>query len=107
MKHIGTLLLISLLLLKVSAFHVYEHHNESVEHEHQCELCFIAFISQQVDILVFDTYFVQIEFEPPEFTEQINITDLSFPSGFWQSSLLSRPPPFSTFQLIVSKFRAS
>ena len=100
-KHISALLLISLLLLKVSAFHVYEHHNELTEHEHQCELCFITFVSQQVDILVFDTNFISIDFEPPEFKEQINSTDLSSPSGFWQSSLLSRPPPFSTFQLIV------
>ncbi|MEM9076191.1 MAG: hypothetical protein AAGC43_04085 [Bacteroidota bacterium] len=100
-KHIGAFLLIGLLLIKVSAFHVYEHHDEPDEHEHQCELCFLTFISQQVDILVFDTNFIQIGFELPEFTEPINITDLSFPFGFWPSGLLSRPPPFSTSQLIV------
>ncbi|WP_435622831.1 hypothetical protein [Flagellimonas sp.] len=96
-KHIGTLLFTGLLLLKVSAFHVYEHHDKhedkTHEHENECELCFLTFFFQQSDILTADFDSIQTKVVSPVFQDPIITLDSLVLSGLWETYFLSRPPP--------------
>lgn len=91
-KILGFVMLTSLMLVKVSAFHVYSHqedHNDTVEN---CHLCDIAMENQSMDMFINgDVVTPQnvtptIE-EPPKMAPISVITDTS------TFLLFSRPPP--------------
>ncbi|MEO1486000.1 MAG: hypothetical protein AAFU57_09640 [Bacteroidota bacterium] len=95
LKQIGAFVFFSLLLFKVSAFHVYEHHHSEEEHEHTCEHCAFALDFQKADVqvsfqeVVFQEPLVSLfDGEPSFLAAQINTNSV-------KTDLFSRPPPFS------------
>ncbi|WP_394749352.1 hypothetical protein [Spongiimicrobium salis] len=92
LQHFGTLLLISLLLIKSSAFHVYEHEETSDDSNH-CELCVLTLDSQQAEVLV---PAVAIANETPVYKElslNEDFESINYKNSDNWSTLLSRPPP--------------
>ncbi len=86
-------LFIGLLLIKISAFHVYEHHHAEEEHEEPCELCLLSIDLQQADVL-------EIWFHgnweitlPTQYPIKIEFADSQAQSGVLKTDLVSRPPP--------------
>ena len=92
-KHISTFLLIGLILLKVSSFHIYEHHDTSQEHDTECELCFLTIFTQQSDVQVPDLDIPQINLENQVFQDPIVALDFPILPSSKQTYFLSRPPP--------------
>ena len=51
MKHSVSILLVGLLLIKISAFHVYDHHDTEDPPGNQCELCILILDGQPSEAL--------------------------------------------------------
>ena len=93
LKYLGAVFFISLMLLKASAFHVYEHHITSDGEESQCELCVLTIDSQQAETLVADSYDQNENTTLPSYEPKIFTFDLEVIRGPLKTELFSRPPP--------------
>lgn len=86
--------LICLLLVKVSAFHIYEHHNAPDDSNKQCELCILTIDGQQFEGIVP----LPSVIECPSLTLHSRSTTFSFGEShantFYKGTLYSRPPPY-------------
>lgn len=93
LKYFGALLFVGLVLAKVSAFHVYEHHDTLSGQDTHCEFCFLAIENQQADVLL-DPVEVIVE-DPglPEYKGDTNPYELQLHNGPLKTALFSRPPP--------------
>ncbi|MEM8847973.1 MAG: hypothetical protein AAGD17_12795 [Bacteroidota bacterium] len=91
-KIFGLLLFTGLMLLKVSAFHVYAHQDDDCESIENCEICDIALENQTSDIDFFTPPALKIN-NKVLFEDVLVITTHSFESDSKVSLLLSRPPP--------------
>jgi len=92
LQHISVVFFVGLLLTKVSAFHVYEHHTDN-EHEDQCELCLLLIDSQQAETLTTPLTFSEEKFVPTRPQSKILIPDFQVISDVSKTDLFSRPPP--------------
>jgi len=81
------------MLTKVSAFHLYEHHDAFDGHETQCEFCLLAIDNQQAETLT--AFTADLTEEPILIPRGNKIIAFAFipilePA---QTELVSRPPP--------------
>ncbi|UII81319.1 hypothetical protein [Flagellimonas sp. CMM7] len=86
-------LLIGLLLIKVSAFHVYEHQNNLDNPLEHCEHCLLAFDGQQFEGLIPSNPVPQKFLTPVISKQKIVSSKFSFTNTAKLVSLFSRPPP--------------
>ena len=90
---VGLLLFTSLMLLKVSALHVYTHHDDDCNGIEKCEICDIVFESQSADLEISSSFILHISqgvIPNSSFTEKAQI----FSGELKVHQLFSRPPPF-------------
>ena len=93
LKQTGAFVVLSLLLFKVSAFHVYEHDHDEEEHEHSCEHCALALDFQKTDIqLTFQVMVPQMPITPP-FDDNLPLLSSQTSMNSVKTELCSRPPP--------------
>ncbi|MEX0312761.1 MAG: hypothetical protein AB3N18_01185 [Allomuricauda sp.] len=91
-KVIGFVLFASLMLVKVSALHVYTHQDSEKDSVEHCDICDIAIENQTSDVQI--NPIITIEHSPeivettwePHFDQQLTTIRFNF-------SLFSRPPP--------------
>lgn len=93
LKQLGIVLFVSILLIKLSAFHIYEHHDTIDEQEMQCELCFLVFESQHSEGL--QPIIPIIEDSTLRLSSESKIIELNFQPvpNLHRAALFSRPPP--------------
>ncbi len=90
----GLLLLTALMLVKVSAFHIYSHQDFDTDAIEDCSYCDLAIENQNAELLVADivvdfakkTFF--FETKKPQFAHQIELIGLKE-----NLKLFLRPPP--------------
>jgi len=87
-------LLFTLLLVKVSAFHVYLHQDDATNEIENCQVCHIVAETQSLEHhntppLSVDPPRVEIVLQEPILQDNIIVT-----SSFLQAKIFSRPPPF-------------
>ncbi|MEL6304696.1 MAG: hypothetical protein AAFQ20_07900 [Bacteroidota bacterium] len=93
LKQIGAIVFLSLLLFKVSALHVYEHHHDEEAHEHPCEHCELALDFQKADIqLTFPVLVPQMAIALP-FDGDLSFLTTQTQKSSFITELFSRPPP--------------
>ena len=87
------ILLISLLLVKISAFHVYEHHDELDDSNTHCELCVLTIAGQQFDAIIASP--IVIVNNPLIIPSKSGVTSFGsdFIDSFYHHTFFSRPPP--------------
>ncbi|MEO1012031.1 MAG: hypothetical protein AAFX53_12040 [Bacteroidota bacterium] len=90
---ISVVLLIGLLLIKVSAFHVCEHHDTPDDSNAHCELCVLAIEAQQLDGNIPST--LVLDYTPPLVPFRLKTTFLGkdYTDSLRNGTLFSRPPP--------------
>ncbi|WP_139063719.1 hypothetical protein [Flagellimonas eckloniae] len=96
-KHLGSFLLITLILIKVSAFHVYEHHDDHEDKTGSCEFCLFAIDSQQSDLLLQASAVIKVPNELSAYKPCIISQDFQISRVSCRSNLFYRPPPSSSF----------
>ncbi|MFS4446859.1 hypothetical protein [Maribacter sp. 2307UL18-2] len=89
----GIFILVGLLLTKISAFHVYEHHDTLEDSNTNCELCVLTLEGQQLDGIIpasttIEKSLIIIPSEPT-----VRPFDQEAIVSFYKGSLFSRPPP--------------
>ncbi len=92
-KFFGSILLVALIFVKVSAFHVYEHHNSIDDDKPSCELCLFALDSQQAQVLIQTTAEIKV---PNDFLANRSIIvaqDFKISKTSSGGNLFCRPPP--------------
>nr|WP_299340919.1 hypothetical protein [Allomuricauda sp.] len=93
MKRIfGFLFFTTLMLVKVSAFHVHTHHDDDCNAIENCEICDIVFESQSSDFEIISHYIPHTSensIQAKPFTEKAQI----FSGEAKVYRLFSRPPP--------------
>ena len=89
----GVILLTGLVLAKVSAFHIYEHHHTFNEQEEQCEFCLLAIDSQKTEVFISSLSLAWEEVSTTLQQNQIIVKHLDVLSDTWKADLFSRPPP--------------
>lgn len=94
LKHIGSTFLLGLLLIKLSAFHVYEEHDNLNGQEHHCEFCLLAIENQQLDSLIVSSPLIDDIFNEPIHQDGIIWVDLSVNLNHSKEEQFTRPPPF-------------
>jgi len=93
LKQIGAFVFLSLLLFKVSAFHVYEHQHSEEANEHPHEHCELALDFQKADIqLIFPVLVPQMAIALP-FDGDLSFLTTQTQNSSLIKELLSRPPP--------------
>ncbi|SHG33288.1 hypothetical protein SAMN04488116_1002 [Flagellimonas flava] len=91
-KILGFVLLTSLMLVKVSALHVYSHQEDDSDTAENCHLCDIAMDNQSMDMLANNDTLPQQNVTP--IIEEEPLTVLPYViTDFSTSLLFSRPPP--------------
>lgn len=90
---LGALLLFSLLLVKISAFHIYEHHDTLDGNAKHCEICLLTLEGQQLEgtipaAITFDGTRLLVSYEPQTVYYSRHDTD-----ALRKGELFSRPPP--------------
>lgn len=90
---LSAILLIGLLLVKISAFHVYEHHDSVGESKEPCERCVLIIEGQQLESLTPST--TVVECATLQIPSQHNISSLAegHMLAVEEGILFSRPPP--------------
>ncbi len=89
----SAILLIGLLLFKVSAFHVYEHHDASDDSTSHCELCVLTIEGQQLEGII-PSLLVMDDVSPAVFSQfKINSFEQIIMTSAQEGTLFSRPPP--------------
>ncbi|MEP3210814.1 MAG: hypothetical protein ABJN95_16550 [Maribacter sp.] len=93
LERFSAVLLIGLLLIKVSAFHVYEHHDSLDDSNDHCELCVLTIEGQQSESLT--PPLTVVVHSPLQFPSLPKIHSLE--EGYVQTivkgNLFARPPP--------------
>ena len=93
LKQIGAFVFLSLLLFKVSAFHVYEQHHDEEAHEHPSEHCELALDFQKADIqLTFPVLVPQMAIALP-YDGDLSLLTTQPQNSSLSKELLSRPTP--------------
>ncbi len=90
----GTCLLVGLLLVQVSMFHVYEHHDVLDSTDNPCEICVLTIEGQQFEGILPAPF--SIDFSPPIVSYRPTIISFgqNFTHSILEGTLFSRPPPF-------------
>ena len=93
-KIIGLLFFTSLMLIKVSGFHAYTHHDEDSEAIENCDICDLAIENQTLDFHVPDNF---CEIADTEFSIKYlkTLKDEHLEEQSFHYYLFSRPPPHS------------
>jgi len=93
LKKIWAPLLIAVLLLKISAFHVYEHQDSTSDESSHCELCIISVNSPNAEGTFTESFEVKRPFiEVPEKT-QISSWNADKSDSLEELIHCTRPPP--------------
>ena len=83
------------MLLQLSAFHVYEEHENLDGKENHCEFCLLAIENQQLDsIIVYSPLMGDILIEPIN-QGTIDRVDSPVYLGHYRKEQLPRPPPLT------------
>ena len=93
LKYLGAAFLLVLLLVKASAFHIYDHHDSLNGQENQCEFCLLVIDSQQADILLVSSDISEGNIPTPLLQDQIISVDFQVNLSPSKTELLPRPPP--------------
>ena len=93
LTYLGTILFTVLLLVKASAFHIYEHQDSADGQENHCEYCLLIIDSQQSDVLVANTYITENNFLLPVHQDKIISVDFQVYLSPAKTEQLPRPPP--------------
>ena len=93
LKHFGTVLFVSLLMVKASSFHIYDHHDELNGQENQCEFCLLVIDSQQSEIVDFSTEIQDLNISTPVRQEEIILVSVDVHFNLYRTDTLPRPPP--------------
>ena len=91
-KFIGLLLFTSLMLIKVSGFHVYSHQDDDPETIENCNICDLALENQALDFQTPDDSYVVADIEFPQRHQQ-TLKDQQLKEQSFNYYLFSRPPP--------------
>ncbi|MDC6364577.1 MULTISPECIES: hypothetical protein [Flavobacteriaceae] len=93
-KIIGLLFFTSLMLIKVSGFHAYAHHDEDSDAIENCDICDLALENQTLDFHVPHNSY---EIADTEFSIKYLKTpkDEQLKEQSFHYYLFSRPPPYS------------
>ncbi|WP_147415999.1 hypothetical protein [Ulvibacterium marinum] len=93
LKHISVFFLVGMLFAKITAFHVYEHHDVENDTVDQCELCILAIDNQQSET----TSFSFVALDQPSFLwdyePRVFFSSIQIPKTQLESHHCSRPPP--------------
>lgn len=93
LKNIGSILLLGLLLLKLSAFHIYEEHDSLNGQDTHCEFCLLVIENQQLETTVISSPIIDEVFVEPIHLGTITTVDLQVYLGPSKKEQLPRPPP--------------
>ena len=93
LKYLGSFLFVAILLAKVSAFHIYEHQDDSKGHQDQCEYCLLVIESQQTDIVLTSSTFAEDKFLPSVYQIKTTTVDSEVDLNPFKTEQLPRPPP--------------
>ncbi len=87
-------MLFTLMLIKVTSFHIYTHQDNSLDTIENCNICNIAIQNPHAEYLftaivgfIFITIFILFKERPSLFVSET-------PSSFLRISFFGRPPPF-------------
>ncbi|MEM9647150.1 MAG: hypothetical protein AAF969_01625 [Bacteroidota bacterium] len=86
-------LLIGLLLIKISAFHVYEHEDKLDDSTEHCEHCLLVLDGPQSEGLMPTKLMSEKTMEPVLYQDQIIPSGISGENTTRLTILFSRPPP--------------
>lgn len=89
----GAILFISLVLTKISSFHVYEHHDNVSGQETPCELCILTFENQHEDLLLTPEAKLDLKQSFRIYQSKITPFNIQLKMGPEKTELFSRPPP--------------
>ena len=93
LKLLGAFLFIGLMLVKASAFHIYEHHDDLSEQDTQCEYCVLIIDSQQSDLFLSFQDIVDEDIVTIYCQGKITSVDFQVNLSPSKTELLPRPPP--------------
>ena len=93
LKYLGAFLFAILLLVKASAFHIYEHQDAPEGNDTQCEYCLLVIDSQQSEVLDFPTDVLIEKIFVLSLQDKITSVDFQVNLSPFKSEQLPRPPP--------------
>ena len=93
LKYLSAALLLVLVLVKASAFHIYDHHDSLNGQENQCEFCLLVIENQQSEILIVSSDISADAIPTPLLQGQIVSVDFQVNLSPLKTELLPRPPP--------------
>jgi hypothetical protein len=93
LKHLGTFFLVGMLFAKISAFHVYEHHDVENDKVGQCELCILAIDNQQSEIVSFSFVGFDEPYSLWDYEPRLFFSSVQIPKMLLEFHHCSRPPP--------------
>lgn len=85
--------LIGLLLIKVSAFHVYEYHDSLDDSDDHCELCVLTIEGQQSESFIPPLTVVDCPILRLPSQHKIYSFEKGYANAIAKGNLLARPPP--------------
>ena len=83
------------MMVKASAFHIYEHHDDLDGHDSQCEHCLLAIESQQSEIIDFPLQIKDYDVPMPRREGLTNSIESDIQFDLCKTELLPRPPPLT------------
>ncbi len=87
------ILFFTLMLFKVSSFHVYSHHDDASDVNENCEVCEVALENQDPDYIFYPSQLVVIADAYPIIIEQSSEYQIAAFSSIFYAAFYGRPPP--------------
>jgi len=95
LARLGSIFLVGFLLAKLSAFHIYEHHDTLDESNTHCELCVLTMEVQQFDGILPASLAIDYASIVVPFQTNIISFDQKIISTPEEGTHFSRPPPYT------------
>ncbi len=89
----GIFFLVGMLFAKITAFHVYEHHDVENDTVDQCELCILAIDNQQSEIVSLSFTALNQPSSFWDYEPRIFFSSIQIPKTQLEFHHCSRPPP--------------
>lgn len=89
------ILLFTLILFKVSSFHVYAHQDSASDEIENCSVCDLAIENQNTDYLLFTPQTLSITLIETNIEVLVKEYDAAVTSALFCHDLFGRPPPFT------------
>ena len=93
LKYLGAFLFAVLLLVKASAFHIFEHQDVADGQDTHCEYCLLVIDSQQADVLAGSSDIIEDNILLPIYQGKMTSVDFQVNLSPFKTEQLPRPPP--------------